>query len=121
MGRGFATDVKIREIIIKKYCQGQTVRIMANDLDVPKSTVGDIIKKYAETGELKVKGKSPGRPRIVTQRSQRNLIKICKKNRRNTLRDITAQWNDESGTNLSRECCRKWIHKSGLSFYKVQK
>jgi transposase len=90
-------------------------------LDVPKSTVGDIIKNYAETGELKVKGKSPGRPRIVTQRSQRNLIKICKKNRRNTLRDITAQWNDESGTNLSRECCRKWIHKSGLSFYKVQK
>jgi transposase len=79
MGRGFATNVKIREIIIKKYCQGQTVRIMANDLDVPKSTVGDIIKKYAETGELKVKGKSPGRPRIVTQRSQRNLIKICKK------------------------------------------
>jgi transposase len=86
MGRGFATN-----------CNKQkTVRNIANDLDVPKSTVGDIIKNYAETGELKVKGKSPGRPRIVTQRSQRNLIKICKKNRRNTLRDITAQWNDES-------------------------
>jgi hypothetical protein len=42
-------------------------------LQMPKSTVG---KNYAETGELKVKGKSPGRPRIVTQRSQRNLIKI---------------------------------------------
>jgi transposase len=73
MGRGFATNIKIREIIIKKYCQGKTVRNIANDLDVPKSTVG---KNYAETGELKVKGKSPGRPRIVTQRSQRNLIKI---------------------------------------------
>jgi transposase len=40
MGRGFATNVKIREIIIKKYCQGKTVRNIANDLDVPKSTVG---------------------------------------------------------------------------------
>jgi transposase len=57
MGRGFATNVKIREIIIKKYCQGKTVQNIANDLDVPKSTVGDIIKNYAETGELQVKGK----------------------------------------------------------------
>jgi hypothetical protein len=48
MGRGFATNVKIREIIIKKYCQGQTVRIMANDLDVPKSTVGDIKYQFIE-------------------------------------------------------------------------
>jgi hypothetical protein len=35
MGRGFAINVKIPEIIIKKYCQGKTVRNIANDLDMP--------------------------------------------------------------------------------------
>jgi hypothetical protein len=48
------------------------------------------------------------------------LIKLCKKGRRNTLRDITAQWNEESELKLSRECCRQWIHKSGLKFYKLR-
>lgn len=119
MGRGFATNEKIRELIIKKYHQGHSMGKIAHDLDLAKSTVGGIIKNYGETASLKVKGKSSGRPVTITSRCRRLLIKICKKSRRSSLRDITAQWNAESGLTVSRECCRKWIHKSGLSFYKV--
>jgi hypothetical protein len=87
---------------------------------IAKSTVFNVLKHYRENGDVVFKGKSPGRPRLVSSRNQRSLIKLCKKGRRNTLRDITAQWNEESGLKLSRECCRQWIHKSGLKFYKVR-
>jgi transposase len=123
MVRGAATSEDVRKIIVKQYCQGNTVRSVrqvAESLNIAKSTVFNVLKHYRENGDVVVKGKSPGRPRLVSSRNQRSLIKLCTKGRRNTLRDITAQWNEESGLKLSRECCRQWIHKSGLKFYKVR-
>lgn len=119
MARGVATTEKIRQLVVKHYCGGKKLRQIAEILDIPKSTVADIVKLYGETGNFNIKGKSTGRPRIVKERDRRFLVKCCDKNRRGTLREITSIWNDETGLNLSRECCRKWIHKSGLSFYKV--
>lgn len=119
MGRGLATSEKLRKIIVKKYHEGKSMRKISEELDIAKSTVGGIIKRFGETASFKVGGKSTGRPVLITPRCSRLLVKICKKGRRSSLRDITAQWNVEAGLNVSRECCRKWIHKSGLGFYKV--
>ena len=119
MARGVATPKKLRELIIKWFCGGKKMRQIARDLDLSKSTVGDVIKSYGENGNTDIKGKSPGRPRLVTERERRELVKICKKNRRGTLRDVTSEWNEAGKSSYSRETCRKWIHKSGLGFYKV--
>lgn len=119
MARGVPTDKKVREIIVRQYALGKSMEKIANDLNMTKSTIGDIIKKYGETGNVDVRGKSPGRPRIVTERKRRILVKICKQKRRGILRDVQAQWNQEADINVSRECCRLWIHKSGYGFYKV--
>lgn len=120
MARGRATNLKVREIIVRRYSKGESMNQIAKELFMPKSTVGDIIKKYGETGSLEVVGKSPGRPTLVSPRSQRALVDLCKKNRRATIRDITAQWNAAIGLKLSRECCRKWMNRTGLGFYKVR-
>lgn len=119
MGRGKPTDGKIREIIIQQYYEGRSMDDIASKLNMAKTSIFNIIKKYGETGNIDVRGKSSGRPKIVSQRNLRHLLKICKSGRRDTLREITARWNNETGLNISRECCRKYIHKCGLSFYKV--
>lgn len=119
MGRGTATALKIRELVIKEYYKGNSMRKISKYLNLAKSTVADIIKKYGETANVNIKGKSTGRPRIITVRNQRQLIKVCRNLRRATLREVTATWNAETGLNVSRECCRKYIHKAGLHFYKV--
>lgn len=121
MVRGISTSSKIRELVLKNYFRNKTIREVADELNIPKTTVWNIITHYGETGNiLDKKRKSPGRPKIVSDRNKRLLVKLCKKGRRNTLRQITAEWNHETGLNLSRECCRQWIHKSGLKFYKVE-
>lgn len=119
MGRGKPTDMKIREIVIQQFHKGKTIRNIARQLTIAKTTVFNIVKKYGESASVDVRGKSPGRPKIVSQRNLRHLVKICKSGRRNTLREITTRWNTETGLEVSRECCRKYIHKCGLSFYKV--
>lgn len=119
MVRGEAVNLKIRQLIVKLLHEGQSVRTIGKNLNVPKSTVADIIKKYGETASLAVSGKSSGRPSKVTPRMQRKLVRTCKSGRRDTLRNIVVKWNEETQVNLSRETCRRWIHKSGLHFYKV--
>lgn len=119
MVRGKPLDQKLREVIINQYHKDKTIREIASELSLAPTTVFNIIKKFGETGNVNVRGKSSGRPRVVSERNPRHLIKICKSGRRNTLREVTARWNTESGLNVSRECCRKYIHKGGLSFYKV--
>lgn len=121
MVRGISTSSKIRELVLKNYCRNKTIREVADEIRIPKTTVWNIIKHYGETGSiLDKKGKSQGRSITVSDRNKRTLVKICKKGRRSTVRQITAEWNHETGLNLSRECCRKWIHKCGLKFYKVE-
>lgn len=49
MARGSATNVKIRELVIAKYSQGKKIREIADELDLAKSTVGDILKHYRDS------------------------------------------------------------------------
>lgn len=121
MSRGKATNDAIRILIVKMFHEGRTFRDIAEKLNVAKSTVADIIKKFGETGSTKVSRENVGRPRKISPRMQRSLVRICKINRRSTVRNLTALWNHETTENVSRETCRRWIHKSGLSFYKVRK
>lgn len=116
MGRGKPTDIRVRQVIIEKFHQGKSFRKISSEIGLPWTTVQGIIKHFGNTASLKIIGKSSGRRPIVTERNRRLLMKICKNSRRSSLRNITAQWNSQTGLNISRECCRKWIHKCGLGF-----
>ncbi|KAJ8956874.1 hypothetical protein NQ318_014290 [Aromia moschata] len=58
MGRGRASDQKFRQLIVKKILQWQKIREIADELCFAKSTVGDILKHYRETGNFDVKDKA---------------------------------------------------------------
>jgi transposase len=119
MTRGVVINKKVREIIISQHKKGNSVRKIAKNVELAPTSVFNIIKLYKESNNINVRGKSFGRPKLVTQRDQRKLRKICKSNRRGTVRELTVKWNENTGLNVSRECCRKYIHKIGLGFYKV--
>src|SRR2546421_13039983 len=61
-------------------------------LDIPKSTVGEVIKKYNEKG-LTITASRSDRPKILSERDSRHLVKIAKENRSNTLEEITENFN----------------------------
>ena len=44
--------------------------------------VADIVKKYGETGSTQVLRQDVGRPRKISPRMQRSLVRICKVGRR---------------------------------------
>ncbi|XP_072393910.1 uncharacterized protein [Diabrotica undecimpunctata] len=121
MVRGISTNSNIRELVIKHYCRNKTLREIGDDLNIPKTTVWNIINHYEKTGSILFKkGKNRGRPKLVSDRNRRILVKVCTTGRRKSLRQVTDEWNRETGLNLSRECCRKWIHISQLKLDKAE-
>ncbi|KAJ8937049.1 hypothetical protein NQ318_012355 [Aromia moschata] len=61
-----------------KNCGGKKIFETAEEFCFAKSTVGDILNHYRETGNLDIKCKSSGRPRLVTERSQTLLTPLVK-------------------------------------------
>jgi hypothetical protein len=68
---------------------------IGNALNIPKSTVIDVCAKYSATESVESIKRS-GRPTSVGARSYRKLERIVKVNRRSSLSDITAKFNEEN-------------------------
>lgn len=118
MARGKALSIELRNLIVKLRLDGKSGRKIAKDLDLPVSSVADIIKKYSSSGSVAI-GKSTGRKRIINDRDVRVLISIAKENRRSSLRDLNAIWSERIKKRASTETTRKYLRKRGYKFYKV--
>lgn len=89
-------------------------------LNIPKSTVGDVLKKYNEQGLTSTTPRS-GRPKILTERDNRHLIKLVKENRGNTLEEITENFNTKMSISVSKRTVQRTLHKKGYSGHAAKK
>ncbi len=62
-------------------------------LDIPKTTINDIIKKWKED-ELVSLAPQPGRPPILNDRNKRHLVRILKNDRQQSVDKITEKFNE---------------------------
>jgi|1186.fasta_scaffold111665_1 transposase len=99
---------------------GSSQREIAQILNHPKSTVGDIIKKYNEQGLTSAASRS-GRPKILTERDNRHLIKVVKDNRKDTLEEITEKFNTGMKISVSKRTVQRTLHEKGYSGHAAKK
>jgi transposase len=93
---------------------------ISETLKHPKSTVGDVIKKYNEQGLTSAASRS-GRPKILTERDNRHLLKIAKDNRNNTLEELTEKFNTGMKISVSSRTIQRTLHKEGYSGHAAKK
>ena len=80
-------------------------------MGIHRNTVGRVLKKFQEKGSVENNRRS-GRPRVTDARGDRKIYRIVKRNRRQSLQDITSKFNGDEGTQCRRElfvgdCTRK--------------
>ena len=95
-------------------------REIAKELGIPKSTVGDVVKKYNEQG-LTTTAPRSGRPEILSEYLKKNLIKITKENRFNTLEELTEIFNTTLNISVSSRTIQRTLHKEGYSGHAAKK
>lgn len=79
MGRGKTGSPEVRDIIIRRFLNGEKQVRIAQSLLLNKSVISRIVKKYQETGSPK-KTKNTGRPRKTTRRIDKTILRIAQKN-----------------------------------------
>ena len=114
------TDFERGEIIGLLKANKFSQRDIAEILDHPKSTVGNVIKKYNEEGLTSTK-KRPGRPKKLTNRDERHLAKVIKENRSNTLEEITEKFNTAMEISVSNRTIQRTLHNIGYSGHAAKK
>ena len=112
--REYSTEIKER--IIGMCLAGSKQVTIAETLGVPKSSVNDIWQRYLKKGNTENTPR-PGRPPLTTERDERQLVNIIKKDRRASLADITSQWNAD----VSMSTTRRVLHDLRLNSRKARK
>ena len=115
MGRkGKELGRNVKEIARDLLESGKSVRCVANLLRIPKSTIGDLKRRIEERGTIENIHRS-GRTRVVTPRDYRQLERLVKTNRRDSLSDITLKFNENRDKPIAKRTLQFHLHKHGYN------
>jgi transposase len=107
-GQELSPDKK--NIIVDLHLKGFRPSKICETLDIPYSTVFNILKKFKSSGSVENKSRS-GRPALLTGRGYRVLERLVKKNRRNSLCEITCKFNENAVNQVSKRTVQRHLHK----------
>ena len=102
-------DTGTRGRVVGKREPGATFPEIAAHLSLPQTTVQHIYDHFAATGSVKPL-KSPGRPRKLTERDERGIVRYAKANRRATLTEIT----NVTPASVSESTVRRVLHQAKI-------
>lgn len=107
-----------RELVILLYNQKVKQITISNHLNIPSSTVNDIIKRYKSTGNIEAnRGSCGGHNRLLSIRNDRLIARECQKNPQLTARQLQAT----IGTSLppvSLSTFKNSLRRSGKMAYR---
>ena len=104
---GKELTTKQKEIIINLSNEGFSSYKIQNMTGINSRTIQKLLKLMRERGSIENLPRSGGR-RKTTPRDDRILFRRVKTNRRHTLKDVTARFNQRTSCNVSsRTVCRR--------------
>jgi len=101
----------IREDIIERIRNGFSQSAVARELNISRFGVQSIWKKYVMSGHVNDLSRS-GRPRVLDERSTRQLIRLSKKNPKATAPELKMEW--ETNRNISMSTVKRILRRHGL-------
>lgn len=88
-------------------------RAIGEVLDHPQSTVHDVISAYKDF-EYETLPPRSGRPQLMTERDQRHLLRIVKKNRRINLQELREEFITSTSKTICTKTIRNFLHEQGF-------
>lgn len=95
--------------VVGMFKGGCRVSEIAVSLGIPKQSISDILKKYRIENTVETSQRS-GRPKKLSERDTRAIVRVAKQNRRATLADIT----NSLPIQVSHTVVRQALKDSGL-------
>ena len=124
--RGKDLSDEQKKLILKLKCEGNSGGKIGKILGINRFTVCHFLKRNENQENVSlIRGSARkskcGRKRQSSERSDRRLLNVVKVNRRKTLSDISALYNENTPQQLSKRTVQRRLHENGYHRRVVKK
>ena len=109
---------RMRVVVLNE--EGYSLNSIAKRLRIGRRTVQEIVKKYAETGDVQDR-LGRGRKKKTSSREDRKIIQSSIKDRRKSSSEIPREMKEEIGLELSSRTIRRRLLDAGLKSCRAKK
>lgn len=114
------TQLAIRKRVLALQQDGRKQANIADSLGISQSAFCKILKHNREEVPLRPQ-KSPGRPRRTTRRDDRQLLNLCRRNRKMPASRLRRLWRRHHGINVSRQTVNRRLLQLGYRAKRMTK
>lgn len=100
----------MKQVIVELYSNGEKVSDIARSVNISLASVYRVIGKFQRTGSLENLPRS-GRTRSIGDREYRRLQRIVNRDRLAPLGEITARFNENKPTSVSKKTIKRRLKK----------
>lgn len=105
-----SNDLKTK--IVQQYGLGEGYKKLSRRFQLSVSTVRNVIKKWKATGTVLVKARS-GRPRKISERQRRRMVRMVKDNPQTTSKDLQGHLAAD-GVTVHCSTIQRTLHREQL-------
>ncbi len=111
-GREMSQD--LRKKIIYLHKKGEGYKKISKALLISQNTVEKVVQTLKKDGTATISQRRPGRPRNLTPRQKRLLMRRVEENRHASSLQLSKEVESQTGVTISRDTIRRTLQRNGM-------
>ncbi len=111
-GREMSQD--LRKKIISLHKKGEGYKKISKALLIGQNTVAKVVQTFKKDGTATISQRRPGRPRKLTPRQERLLMRRVEENRHASSLQLSKEVESQTGVTISRDTIRRTLQRNGM-------
>ncbi len=111
-GREMSQD--LRKKIISLHKKGEGYKKISKALLISQNTVAKVVQTFKKDGTATISQRRPGRPRKLTPRQERLLMRRVEENRHACSLQLSKEVESQTGVTISRDTIRRTLQRNGM-------
>ncbi len=111
-GREMSQD--LRKKIISLHNKSEGYKKTSKALLISQNTVAKVVQTFKKDGTATISQRRPGRPRKLTPRQERLLMRRVEENRHASSLQLSKEVESQTGATISRDTIRRTLQRNGM-------
>ncbi len=109
-GREMSQVILTNNKIISLHKKGEGYKKISKALLISQNTVAKVVQTFKKNGTATISQRCPGRPRKLTPRQERLLMRRVEENQHASSLQLSKEVESQTGVTISRDTIRRTLH-----------
>ncbi len=104
----------LRKKIISLHKKAEGYKKISKALLISQNTVAKVVQTFKKDGTASISQRRPGRPRKLTPRQERLLMRRVEENRHASSLQLSKEVESQTGVTISRDTIQRTLQRNGM-------